>query len=272
MTDATPTIPALVPLTPSAMLATALTQGAPIELLEKLMALQERHEANQARKAFESAMAAAAGEMPQILKSKLVDFTSAKGRTSYKYEALDDVLDAVRPVLAKHGLSVRFRTNEGDANRLVVTCRIVHADGHFEENSLSAPRDESGQKNFIQSVGSTISYLARYSLKSALGLAASADDDGQASRAGAGPTGSISPEQASQIDALLGELHDPKAREKLLGYARAGSVAEIPAALHERSIGWLRQKKLKEAEQAQPTDSSRPTDSSEPTPSEEAAE
>lgn len=244
MTDITPTIAALAPITPSAMLATALAQGAPIELLEKLMALQERHEANQARKAFESAMALAAGEMPQILKSKVVDFTTPKGRTHYKYEALDDVLDAVRPVLARHGLTARFRTDLGEGGRLVVTCRIVHAAGHFEENTLSAPRDESGQKNYIQSVGSTLSYLARYSLKAALGLAASVDDDGQASQAGR--EGTISPEQASQIDALLGELHDPKAREKVLAFAQAPSVPEIPAALHERVLAWLRAKKVAE--------------------------
>lgn len=61
---------------------------------------------------------------------------------------------------------------------VTVTCIISHRDGHFEENTLSAGRDESGNKNSIQAVGSTLTYLQRMTLKASLGLAASDDDDG----------------------------------------------------------------------------------------------
>jgi hypothetical protein len=46
---------------------------------------------------------------------------------------------------------------------------------------LRAGADQSGAKNSIQAIGSTISYLQRYTLKAALGLAAANDDDGKAS-------------------------------------------------------------------------------------------
>ena len=49
-----------------------------------------------------------------------------------------------------------------------MTCVVSHRLGHSEENTLTAGRDESGNKNNIQAVGSTITYLQRYTLKAAL--------------------------------------------------------------------------------------------------------
>jgi hypothetical protein len=235
------------PITPAAMLSMALARGDSIETLRELMALQREWLADQARRAFEAAMAAAAGELPPILKSKTVDFTSAKGRTRYRHEGLDDVVEAVRPVLAKHGLNFRFRVVE-DNDRLIVTCRVMHEAGHGEECSLSAPRDESGQKNYIQSKGSTITYLQRYTLKAALGLAASADDDGKAATADL-----ISDEQAAQIAALVGALADQTALSKVLRFAQVDALPKIKAQDFQRVLGWLRAKKQSESEPSRET-------------------
>jgi hypothetical protein len=165
----------LKPLPPNPMdiLARAVTDGASLEVLERLMALQERWEANEARKAFEKAMAAASTEMPALVKNRAVKF----GTTSYKHEDLAEVVSAIAPVLGKHGLSHRFETTT-EPGRITVTCIISHELGHSIRNSLSGPADNSGGKNAIQSIGSSITYLSRYALKAALGLAAAHDDDG----------------------------------------------------------------------------------------------
>jgi hypothetical protein len=164
-------------MTPMDMLDRAVSQGANIDVLERLMGLQERWEANQARRAFDEAMAFAKAEIPVIAKSKKVDFTTQKGRTNYQYEDLAIIARTIDPILTKYGLSYRFRT-ETTAGTVTVTCIVSHRDGHSEENSLSGAHDQSGNKNSIQAVGSTITYLQRYTLKAALGLAASHDDDG----------------------------------------------------------------------------------------------
>lgn len=165
-------------LTPMDMVGRAVANGASIEVVEKLMALHERWEANQARKAFDEAMAAAKAEIPVIFKSREVDFTSPKGRTHYRYEDLAEIARTVNPILSKHGLSYRFRTTSHANEPVSVTCIVSHRLGYSEENSLSAGRDESGNKNSIQAVGSTLTYLQRLTLKASLGLAASHDDDG----------------------------------------------------------------------------------------------
>lgn len=166
-------------VTPMQLIERALAAGN-IELVEKFMALQERWEANQARKAFVAAIAAAKAEIKPILKKQEVDFTSTRGRTNYEHEGLSDIAEHVDPILAKNGLSYRYRPKQ-DAKILTITCIVEHRDGHSEETTLFGANDESGNKNAIQSVGSTATYLQRYTLKLALGLAAAKDDDGRGS-------------------------------------------------------------------------------------------
>lgn len=240
--------------TPMNLLQQAIAQGANIEMLRELLALKREHEADEARKAFFAAMADAAAELPAIVKTKLVDFTSAKGRTRYIYEGLDDVVDAVRPVLGKHGLNHTWEIGE-EGDRLTVICRITHRDGHAQMCKLSAPRDESGNKNLIQGKGSTITYLQRYTLKAALGLAASIDDDGQASGSGAGAKASaparVTPQQATQLASLLSDINATNARDMLLSKARVSSIEEIPADTFERALAFLRAAKERETQTQQ---------------------
>jgi hypothetical protein len=69
-------------------------------------------------------------------------------------------------------------------NAITVSCRLCHRNGHVETVTMSGPRDESGNKNSLQQSGSTVSYLMRYTLKAALGIAAGdkeEDDDGHGS-------------------------------------------------------------------------------------------
>ena len=167
-------------LTPLAMIDRALSSGASVEVLERLMALQERYDANMARKAFDNAVAAAKGEIGPIMKDREVDFTSAKGRTNYRHESLANIANAVGPALDKNGLSYRYRATQ-EGGRVTVTCVLAHRDGYSEETTLAASNDTSGNKNDIQAIGSATTYLQRYTLKLALGLATTdREDDGAA--------------------------------------------------------------------------------------------
>lgn len=162
----------------SAIASAAANPNVDVDKFERLMALKERTDQRNAMRAFNAAIAAARGEFPVIFKNRTVDFTSPKGRTNYRYEDLAEIARTIDPILAKHGLSYRFRTKQ-DGGRLSVTCILSHIDGHSEENTLHAPIDESGNKNSIQGIGSTAAYLQRYTLKLGVGVAASTDDDGR---------------------------------------------------------------------------------------------
>ena len=158
-----------------------LQSGGDLEHLEKMMELQERHEANQARKAFHVAMADFKKNPPEILKSTHVKYQNKDNTwTEYDHAALGEITIAVGAALAEHGLNTTWKTDQDGGVK--VTCTITHKLGYSQEASLFSPPDTSGGKNSIQAIGSTITYLQRYTLLALTGLAASGqDDDGKGS-------------------------------------------------------------------------------------------
>lgn len=229
-----------VAVTPAEMLMMAVQQGADIEKLEKLMALQERWEASQSRKAFDAAIANAKAKIKPIIKKREVDFTSSKGRTNYKYEDLALIAEEVDPILSEFGLSYRYRAKQEGA-RLSITCVVSHRDGFSEETTLTAGNDDSGNKNGLQGIASAATYLQRYTLKLALGLSAAKDDDG---RNAGSKAETISDEQLANLKALAEEVGANK--EQFLKYFKIETLSDLPAAKFKDAISAL-EKKRKQA-------------------------
>jgi len=157
---------------PAEMIKAAVNSGADLDKLEKLLSLQERWEANEARKAYHRAMADFKSENIEIDKDREV----AYGNTKYSHATLANVVKTITKGLSKHGLSATWKTDQTD-KKISVTCKITHVMGHSEDTTLSADPDTSGSKNSIQAIGSTITYLERYTLLAATGLATAEQDD-----------------------------------------------------------------------------------------------
>lgn len=212
------------PITPMQMLQTAVERGADIAMLEKLLSLQERWEANEARKAFVRALSAFKSEPPTITKDKSASFGSAKGATAYDYATLDQVASVIGASLSRHGLSHRWETGQVDG-KIKVTCVLTHELGHSERVTLEAGADTSGSKNAIQAIGSTVTYLERYTLLAVTGLAAKEQDNDART---AFPSQFITSEQKDELIALMKETGADTKR--FLAYLAVPSVDEIPAA------------------------------------------
>lgn len=169
----------VVQTTPAQLLNIAIEKGADLDKLEKLMDLQVRWEQGNARKAYHEAMTAFKANPPEIEKDKKVSY----GNTKYNHASLSNVTAKINSELSKYGLSASWTTAQNDKG-VTVTCKISHILGHSEETSLTAGLDKSGAKNDIQALGSTISYLERYTILALTGLATSEmDDDGQSTAA-----------------------------------------------------------------------------------------
>lgn len=206
----------------------ALQAGVSIEQMQGLLAIQKEWEANEARKAYVAAMAEFKKNPPEIFKRKAVEFTTRDGdTTSYKHATLGDVTTAIINGLAQHGISHRWDTKQAEG-RIVVTCILTHNMGHSESTSLEAAPDASGKKNGIQQVASTVTYLQRYTLLGASGLATKdMDDDG----AGATPP--------------------PDVPEELLNASREASLGGWKAL-----AAWIKQRTPEERKALEPVSAS----------------
>lgn len=137
------------------------------EAMEKMLSLQEKYEAMEAKRAFDDDKIRLMREMPTVIsKDKTVAF---KGNVAFTHASLPHILKEVEPFLSKHNFSKSW-TTKNDKGTITVSCKLTHALGHFEETELSAPPDSSGSKNPVQAVGSTVEYLKRYTLNCLLGI------------------------------------------------------------------------------------------------------
>lgn len=161
---------------PAALMMMALSRGANLDQIERMMELQLQWERREAEKAYNLALAAFKAENIKITKNKLVDFETQKGRTTYMHAELAQVVDAVGPALSRHGFGWSWKPEQ--SNGLIrISCVLRHRLGHQESVTLESHADMSGGKNAIQAIVSTTTYLSRHTLKLITGTAESDDDD-----------------------------------------------------------------------------------------------
>ena len=236
---------------PSQIVMAAINKGYDTDFIEKMLQMQERYEANEARKAYNEAMAKFKADPPEIEKDRHVRFDTKGGKASYRHASLANVTGKINKALGLNGLSASWHTEQLNGD-IKVTCTISHWLGHSESTSLTAGPDTSGSKNAIQAIGSTISYLERYTLLALAGLAtADMDDDGQG---GGEEIEYISVDQATEINDLIKETGADEKKFLVLIEKQAkqqvDNVEAIPAALYKSAVGALKAKKAKAAKNA----------------------
>ena len=91
------------------------------------------------------------------------------------YVTLDSILAGPVKVFNQHGIAIMQLPSLAD-NRISVRTVLAHANGANIQSDLSLPCD----LNNPHKVGSTLTYLKRFSLTSILGIPGEEDDDGNA--------------------------------------------------------------------------------------------
>lgn len=151
--------------------------------LEKIFEFQDRLLQRHAKALFDEAFAAMLGELPTIAKLGEVEI-QGKRRNTYARHA--DIQEAIRPVLQRHGFSLRFRHEHAD-HQVKVIGLLSHRGGHTERDEFLTGADVSGNKNDIQALGSARSYGQRYTTMALLNIATRDDDDGDGTAARSAP-------------------------------------------------------------------------------------
>lgn len=119
------------------------------------------------------ALASAQAEFGTVPQSGMNPFHKSK------YSTIEDYVNAAKPILAKHGLSISQAPNLLET-QFVLTTILMHESGEH----LVSHQPIFAAKQDAQSMGSAITYARRYAYGSVLGMASGDfDDDGNAAAA-----------------------------------------------------------------------------------------
>lgn len=147
-----------------------------------------------------AALSAFQGELKPLTKSGKVQFESKNGRViDFTYTPLGDIMSAIYPLLAKHGLAVRHELTEKGIEAILTheTFKMAYPilastdmpDGSKKLETLTEGIPENELRSGIikistgggemKDIGAAITYARRYSLTMLLGIASEDDKDSE---------------------------------------------------------------------------------------------
>jgi Zn-dependent oligopeptidase len=207
-----------------------------VEKMERLLAMQERIMAQNAKVAFNEAMRAAQAEMPKIRRNK------ENTQTSSMYADLEQITDKAVPVYTRHGFSLSYGTADcptpGHAR---ITCVCAHVQGFERTYQADVPLDLTGlkgnqNKTATHGFGSTMSYGRRYLVCLIFNIALTNEDQD-----GNQPSDCITEEQVANLTALMTEVKASK--ELFLKFLRVESLDKLPAKKYSAAVKALEAKR-----------------------------
>jgi hypothetical protein len=149
-----------------------------IDKMERLLAMQERLQAQAAKQAFTDAKIAMRPHLPEItMKGMIVIKKDGKIIQETPFARFEDLHELVMPVLSEHGFDLKFKNGLSPDGKVRVTTILCHREGHEDDTYFDLPHDSSGSKNPVQAVGSSTKYGMRYGTISILNLRVVGDDD-----------------------------------------------------------------------------------------------
>lgn len=210
----------------------AMSPDADIDKMERLMAMHERFQAQQAKQQYDDALAQMQEEMPVI--GERGGIKDKSGRIQSTYALWEDINEMIKPVMAKYGFALTFRTPRNERG-IEVEGVLSHRAGHREVTSIVLPVDTSGSKNGVQAVASSVSYGKRYTAGLLLNITTTGEDDD-----GNGPAAKITPRvtsaQAAKLAMLLEKCSD-KAKSAFAGIH--GTPTSVEKTMFDQVLAML---------------------------------
>lgn len=181
-----------------------------VDRVERLWVMHKEMAELAAKQAFVAAMSAFKANPPAVYKDKT--------NTQYgsRYTSIGNLVNTVNAALSPHGLSANWIVDQSEA--IQVTCVLTHQQGHSVSCTMKGPLDTSGQKNPLQQIKSTVTYLKIATFEAVTGMASSeanADDDGNGAKK--------LPE--SEFQAFIAAIKKATTKEKAKDAWRAGVKA-----------------------------------------------
>lgn len=157
------------------LIAQAVEKGTPVETMEKLLAMRKELKAEYAKEQFDIAMANFQSECPVIVKTaKVLEKDNIKVR--YMYAPLDTIVEQVKGIVSKYGLSYTIRITNDEKN-ITATCKVTHSAGHSEESAFVVPIGTEQFMSESQKYGARATFAKRYAFCNAFGIMTGEEDN-----------------------------------------------------------------------------------------------
>lgn len=221
---------------PMQLIEMAVQANADPDKLEKLMELQERYEANEARKQFAVAMQQVQQQMPTVIKDK------DNSHTRSRYASEENVMATIKPAYLQHGFTLAHDEVEAvKADNIRVRATLRHVGGHTEQYFREGPLDNKGAKGAATKTDlhgnqSTFSYLCRTLTLDIFGVTV-ADED----RDGSPTVQYITEEQAITLEEIASTMSD-EIKTGFLKWMKVSSFYGITADKHDMALTALKRK------------------------------
>lgn len=221
-------------VTPAQLVTMAVQQGADVEKLRQLIALEKEWHAAQAKRAFAKAMAEFKKNPPEIVKDLV------NKQFGSDYSSLGNLVNTTAAAMAPYGLNARWKPVKQTPDWIEIECILEHEEGHSESVVLGGPPDESqsregkATKNRLQAIKSTITYLEGATFQAITGIVPrdrmiNPDDDGNA--AGTPPENNRPPEPRTKGREARTHVTEPMAG-LLIRKLDAGNVSTAQFCQH----------------------------------------
>jgi hypothetical protein len=159
-----------------ALMQIAISNGAGIETLERLIALKNQEEDRAAQKEFNYHFAEMQKELVPVLKTKEGNKTTA-GEVTFKYAPIEDCQKENDPIIAKHGFSYKWTKEELENGNLRVR---IHISGWGWTDSATfhdvPPNPKNSLQSLIQAEAVRTGYGKRYSYVDGFGITVAGED------------------------------------------------------------------------------------------------
>lgn len=165
----------------------AIEKDIDVDKFAKLVDIVKMLENEKSKRDFYEALSNFQGEVPPIKKLSRADM--GYGKPKYNYAEFGEIVTTIQEPLKRHGLSYHFEIGnepvviKGEKGEdiivefVAVTCTVAHKSGYEKTTTMSVQKDAGAGKSNVQAVGSTITYLKRYTLLALLGIGTADPDD-----------------------------------------------------------------------------------------------
>lgn len=224
-------------LTPIQMAYQLMANGHDLAKAKELIAFGKELEADEAKKAFNIAMAEAQAEMQPVATN------ADNNQTRSKYATYDQLDRALRPIYTKHGFGLSF--DEADSPKpdcIRIVCEVTHRAGHTKTYHRDMPADGKGAKGGdvmtkTHAAGAAASYGMRYILRGIFNVAVGeGDNDGNIEQAGP----ALTEDQIMDLQALVQEFGaDAK---KLCQRLKVQYLDDLPQSRLKEAVAMIQSK------------------------------